>query len=162
METEKGIVRSKFIPPEAFFKSLIVVSESRSIESFVNHKWAETDHSRYITSTSAELFWGRRLCSFYAFNLNRSSLVFFFFYRVVVLCSYLFGRLPQNITYTPSAPEAVTQYSDDAHEQGVTRSLFVLYHHRWGLHSNGGYEDTAVLSFRKQTTVLYMCQMYSV
>lgn len=84
METEKGIVRSKFIPPEAFFKSLIVVSESRSIESFVNHKWAETDHSRYITSTSAELFWGRRLCSFYTFNLNRSSLVFFFF--LIVLC----------------------------------------------------------------------------
>lgn len=53
-----------------------------------------------------------------------------FFLLLHSCASYLFGWLPQDISNASSTPEAVAQYCDNAHEQGVTRSLLVLNHHR--------------------------------
>lgn len=52
--------------------------------------------------------------------------------------SNLFGRLPQDVPDTSSAPQAVTQHSDDAHEQRVARSLLVFDHDGRGLSDDGG------------------------
>lgn len=135
---------------------LVAVLRAVLNSTSVNHKWAEANNNRYPTSTSAELFCSTGL--FYPFNLNSSS--FFVFILLCCCALYLFGWLPQNISYTSSTPESVTQYSDNAHEQGITRSLFVLYHHRRGLHSNGGYEDTAGMSLliQAQTAVITYIQ----
>lgn len=58
---------------------------------------------------------------------------------------YLFGWLSQDVPHPSSTPEAVTQYCDNAHEQGVTCSLLVLDHHRWRLDGVGRYRDTPIV-----------------
>lgn len=40
---------------------------------------------------------------------------------------YLFGRFPEHITYSTPAPEPVTQYSNNAHQQRLARMLLVLF-----------------------------------
>lgn len=40
--------------------------------------------------------------------------------------SYLFGWLPEHISYSAPAPQPVTQHCDNAHQKGLTRVLFVL------------------------------------
>lgn len=52
-------------------------------------------------------------------------------------CTHLFRRLAENIAYTPSAPQAVTQNSDNTHEERVTSSLhvailWIVTVHIWG------------------------------
>lgn len=40
--------------------------------------------------------------------------------------TYLLGRLAKDITDSSSAPQAVTQDGNDAHQQGVARPLHII------------------------------------
>lgn len=39
---------------------------------------------------------------------------------------YIFGRFSENISHSSSVPQAVIQHGDDAHQEGVARSLYVV------------------------------------
>lgn len=49
--------------------------------------------------------------------------------------TYLFGGLAEDVSHAATAPQAVAEYGDDAHEQRVAGALLVLDHHRrWLVH----------------------------